>query len=100
MSPILLVILKSIAPAIIGPAVTWLVKRLVTQLPADWAPAVSAAAGAAAAVLTGDVATAGTTAAEVVSGAVAGLAGSKGRDILTGKTRSVTPEDFRPAGVE
>jgi hypothetical protein len=92
MNPVLLLILKQIAPVIIAPLATglvkWLMGKFSASIPPAWQPVISAVAGAVAAGATGDVATAGSAAATAVSGAVAGIAGSKVRDIAVGKPRA------------
>jgi len=89
MSPIILALIKQLAPVVIAPLVTsavkWLMGKFGAKLPAVVKIAVSAAAGAVTAATTGDVSGLATTTATVVSGGIAGMAGSKARDVIVSK---------------
>ncbi len=97
MSGVVILILKEIAPVVVAPLVTslvkWLTKRFGGSLPAIAKIAVSVTAGAATAVTTGDASELIGLANEAVTGAIYGLAGSKGRDVLVGKPEAVPAGD-------
>ena len=92
MSAILLAILKSVAPLVLGPIVTSVVKAMMAAFGSKLPPlaqiAVSAAAGAVTAATSGDVSGLTQAATTITEGAVAGVAGSKARDIVVGKPRA------------
>jgi hypothetical protein len=97
MSAVLIAILTKVAPAIIGPVVTWAVKWLLgkfdTKIPALAKIAISAAAGAVTAVTTGDTSSITATAGEVLAGGLMGAGGAKARDVATGNTEVATKEE-------
>ena len=103
MSPALILILKSVLPVVVGPCVTWVIKKVLPSIPAGWKPIISAIAGSLSAVFAGDATVLATaleispgvvTAATAITGIAGGLAGSKGRDLLQGKSVAVDPQSI------
>lgn len=94
MSGIVLLIVKEALPMVIGPMVTalvkWLTEKFGKTLPSIAKVAVSVTAGAATAITTGDVSTITGILSDAVVGGIGGMAGSKGRDMIAGKTEVIS----------
>ena len=91
MNALISTLLPTLAGPLITAAIKWGFAKFGGELGSLTKIIISAIAGALTAITTGDTTTLVSVATDAVSGAVAGTAGSKVRDIVVGKSGACAP---------